>query len=622
MQLFLGPESEFAEETTTNRIALRLSQAFEKFYGYGPGADERRSWANSLGRLKDVLARAAPPDAGVVLEYQLPLSSLRLDCLVAGRGKTTGPHAEIIELKQWERTEASEEDDLVVTWLRGANRAVLHPAVQVGRYEQYLRDYHSAFYEPNPIGLGSCVYLHNYRPSSDDPLLSAKFRAEAAAHPVFMAPDFDRISEHLAARIGAGGGLEILHRFSSSKTAPSKDLLKHVAAVLRREPSFVLLDEQLVVYQTVLGAVLKPKATKRCIIVKGGPGTGKSVVALSLMADLSGKGRNARYATASKSFTTTLRKIVGARAARQFDYTMNYGRSPESSVDAVIVDEAHRIRPTSETRFMRREHRTGIPQVEEILRAARVSVFFVDDLQAVLPTHVGSSAYIREHAEKLGIDVHEFELDIQFRCKGSDTFVSWVDNLLGLRESGPSVYTPTSEFDFRVLGSPEDLDHEIRNRAEEGHVARVTAGYCWPWSDPKPDGTLVDDVRVGGFARPWNARYDAPRLAAGIPRADLWAYDPAGIDQVGCVYTAQGFEFDYVGVIIGPDISWDPARGGWSGNPEASADRELRRAGGDFDELVKRAYRVLLSRGLKGCYVTATERATLELLRSRVCTKT
>lgn len=122
-------------------------------------------------------------------------------------------------------------------------------------------------------------------------------------------------------------------------------------------------------------------------------------------------------------------------------------------------------------------------------------------------------------------------------------------------DRNPQVLWPADdEFDFRVVGSIKELETLIRGKAGERATARLVAGFCWPWSDPDAAGELEPDVRVGDWSMPWNARAEAGRLAPGIPKSDFWASDPRGIEQVGCVYTAQGFEFDYVGVIFGPDL--------------------------------------------------------------------
>ena len=156
----------------------------------------------------------------------------------------------------------------------------------------------------------------------------------------------------------------------------------------------------------------------------------------------------------------------------------------------------------------------------------------------------------------------------------------------------------------------------IRAKATNGYSARLVPGFCWPWSNPDSSGQLVEDVRLDGFSMPWNAMPDAGKLAPGIPKSNFWASDPNGINQVGCVYTAQGFEFDYVGVIFGTDLVYE---GGWKGNRSASEDGVVKKAReAEFVNLVKQTYRVLLTRGMQGCYVYFVDAATRDYFRTGV----
>ena len=230
---------------------------------------------------------------------------------------------------------------------------------------------------------------------------------------------------------------------------------------------------------------------------------------------------------------------------------------------------------------------------------------------------IGSSSYIKDAAIASGMKVMEFELEAQFRCGGNAGFINWVNNTLELERTANVLFNDAEDYEFRIASTPEELEAWIRDRISEGRTARLTAGFCWPWSKPKPDGTLIDDVTIGSFVRPWNARPDAGRLAAGIPPAPLWAYDARGIDQVGCIYTAQGFEFDYVGVIFGKDLVYRPGQR-WVGQPQASSDSSVKRSKDRFLELVKNTYRVLLTRGIKGCYVFFEDKETENFFRSYI----
>jgi hypothetical protein len=395
-----------------------------------------------------------------------------------------------------------------------------------------------------------------------------------------------------------------------------------VAEVIKKEPAFVLLDEQKVVFDRIFNTAMRAHGVrkKQVFLVNGGPGTGKSVIAIQLMAELSRHQRNAQYATGSQAFTKTLHKIVGSRAAAQFRYFNNYGEASPAEVDVLICDEAHRLRPTSTNRFTPKAKQTKKSQIQEILDASRVTVFFIDDKQIVRPGEVGSSALVREAAAANNCEIHEYALEAQFRCAGSDGFMNWIDNTLDIRKTANVLWNQGGEtFELRILSSPQDLEEAIRRRAAEGYSARVTAGFCWPWSDELlPDGRLADDVVIGDYRRPWNAKSGVPGLAAGIPREVHWAHDPRGIEQIGCVYTAQGFEFDYVGVVWGPDLMYDPSNSSWRGDKQQSKDWVVSRSGDRFTDLVKNTYRVLLSRGLKGCYVYFMDKNTETFVRSRI----
>lgn len=620
MQLYSGSSTQFIEDAVQNGIAGKLKHAFEAAYRYAPSENEVRAWHNSLSRLKDIFQRATLTDHGVLLEYQLPLSSKRLDCMITGRNGRSDA-AVVVELKQWDGCEPCEGDNEVITWLGGAKRCALHPCAQAGQYAAYLRDCHTVFHEENAVALDACSYLHNYRPREDDPLLAAKFRARLKQTPLFCATDVDAICRHLTARVGQGDGLKVLARVTSSRHRPSKKLLDHVSSMIRREPAYVLLDEQLVSFDRVLAAAERGlrDARKRVILIQGGPGSGKSVVALNLIAALSAKGVNTLHATGSRAFTGTLWKILGTRSQAQFKYFNSFATATENEIDVLVLDEAHRIRKSSVSRFTPAAARSGLPQVDELIKAAKVAVFFIDDLQGIKPDEVGSAALIREAASRSGCSLEEHRLEAQFRCAGSDGFVNWIDNTLGLRKTANTLWQGDPRFDFRILGSPEQVEAEIRKRVAEGATGRMTAGFCWPWSKRlDQDGQLIRDVRLGRYERAWNARPEMTRLPPGVPKSTVWAYDPRGLDQVGCIYTAQGFEFDYAGVIFGKDLVYDWEAGDWSGRPESSHDNQVRRGRAAFLEHVKRTYRVLLSRGMKGCFVYFEDPGTRRFFESRM----
>jgi len=620
-ELYWGTTSDFVELTTQNTIAETLRKAFFDQLGHNPSPSELRSWRNSLKALANALRYGGFLDHGIFLEFQLPMSSRRIDALITGDDHDGRPGAVLVELKQWDHAEVSDVPDCVGVMYGGRMRDQLHPSAQARQYGEYLNDTHTAFHDAR-IRLGACAFLHDFRHDDESDLYDSRYANLLGVYPLFAGDRLEDVVTFLDDRLGGGHGLGILHTVREGRYRPHRKLLDHTAKMIRREPSYVLLDEQQVVFQSIVAAVDQAVSIDQDIvfIVRGGPGTGKSVLALNLVAELSAAGYATHHATGSSAFTQTLRKLVGNRAAKQFNYFNTYLNADANELDVLVCDEAHRIRTHSWNRWTKREAEDpDRPQIDELLSVARVAVFFIDDLQAVRHDEIGNSDWIERLAEERGAEVREFQLEIQFRCGGSDGFVRWLESTLDLRRTANALWGGDPNFEFEIVDSPEELDAMIRSRADDGLSARLVAGYCWRWSNPADDGHLVNDVEVEGWSRPWNARPDAGRLAPGIPKSHSWASEPGGIDQIGCIYTAQGFEFDYVGVIFGNDLVYRP-RQGWLGRREFSFDGGLKRGVDEqqFTALVKNTYRVLLSRGLRGCYVYFVDDKTRDFFESRI----
>jgi len=620
LRLFAGTSQQFLEDAVQNQIAEKLRLAFFGYFRYYPSHSELNSWRNSLRAVSMVFQYSKLNDQGIMLEYQLPMTSKRLDCLICGRDGDLRDNAVIIELKQWDRCEEAPGKNEVISWV-GGRRELLHPSVQVRQYKRYLEDTHTAFYEePNPVILNACAYLHNYSLYSEDILFSNKFDEALSSSPLFTADDVKKLSGYLTTKLEKGNGIDVLKRIEESKYRPSKKLMDHVGNVIKGKPEYILLDEQQIIYDKVFSCsqVGFHDKQKTVIIAKGGPGTGKSVIAINLMADLLLAGYNAHYATGSRAFTETLKKIIGTRGSAQFKYFNSYSDAQSNAIDVLIADEAHRLRETSFNRFTPKNKRSDTPQIEELLNASKVTAFFIDDDQVVRPGEIGSVQHIKEYAQKNNCKIFEYELEAQFRCNGSDAFVNWINNTLGIKRTANVIWDQHEEFEFKVFDNPQEVENAVRAKVKAGYTGRMTAGFCWAWSDSNSDGTLKDDVVIGDYRRPWNAKPESRILAHGIPKSNVWAHDPNGIDQIGCVYTAQGFEFDYAGVIFGNDLVYDFDDQKWKGNPQNSEDGVVKRSREKFPDLVKNTYRVLLSRGMKGCYIYFMDKDTERFFKSRI----
>lgn len=635
MRLYAGLSKNFIELNDNNQIADLLKNEFLNQFGYNPSLNETMSWRNSLMRLSNILDKANLYDNGVLIEYQLPLSSKRIDIILTGKGSDNKKNAVIIELKQWDKCVLSEsESDKVVTWVGGGDREVLHPSIQVGNYKYYMQGNCSAFYsEEDTINLYACCYLHNYAQSENDPIFDERFKNAVLRFPVYTVDETKNLSKFLVDKLSSGEGMDILTIIEKSKLRPSKKLLKEVSTNIKSKlkdrenrkiigqhktnEDYILLDEQLVVYDKIMSLVKSGLSQRHqyVIIVKGGAGTGKSVIGLQLLADLAAIGCFVNYATGSGAFTKTIKKLVGIESASLINYFLSYGEARPKELEVLILDEAHRIREKTNVRYKKS---TGLPQVEELIKSARISLFFIDDYQVVRKGEIGSVKYITEQAKRLGCKVYEYELESQFRCGGSDGYANWIDNTLQVRRTANAFWKDEPTFEFKIFDSPEELENAIREKNSQGYSARLTAGFCWEWSKELGiDKSLIKDVEIGSFKRAWNARPEFTGLKKGIPKADFWAYEEGGIDQIGCIYTAQGFEFDYIGVIFGTDLRYNPDIAEWEGHPQNSHDIMVK-SSGKYLQLVKNTYRVLLSRGMKGCYVYFMDKETERFFRTRI----
>jgi hypothetical protein len=617
MRLYSGTSQEFIQDALQNQIADKLKTSYESYYGRGVSPGEFSAWGNSLQFLKNLVESSDLKDNMLILEYELPYANQRIDCILLGAGKDGAENVVVIELKQWSKVKDCDVEGNVMTFVGNAERMVEHPSLQVAGYHAHLKDFLKVFEESPPLSLASCVYMHNYSAGRQDLLLSQKFADVVKEFPVYTKNDFQSLSGYLKERLSGGRGLEIFNRFINSPIRPSRKLIEHAHDLIKGQSIFHLIDEQIAANNAIIDRAKKcAKSTRKSvIIVKGGPGTGKSVIALNALAELLSKGITVFHATGSAAFTKTLRKIVGTRLAKLFKFFNSFTQTKENELGVLICDEAHRIRKTSQSWY--NKVTTGLSQIEEIIRSAKVCIFFIDDYQIVRPEEIGSTPYIKEAAQKFGAEIFEFELKTQFRCSGSDGYLNWVDNALQIRDTANRILTKNEKMEFKIFDSPHKLYEEIKKKnSGKPNSARLVAGFCWKWNDPNPDGTLKDDVVIGNFKMPWEAK-EGKKVAKGIPPASLWAYDPNGVNQVGSIYTIQGFEFDYVGVIFGNDLKYDPATKTWIGKPTNSADPMVKRAQENFTQYVKNVYRVLLTRGMKGCYVYFIDKDTEEFFRSR-----
>ncbi|WP_245597927.1 DNA/RNA helicase domain-containing protein [Ottowia thiooxydans] len=558
-----------------------------------------------------------PEDAGIAIEYQLPRSSQRIDFMITGEDEEGSPKAVIVELKQWSTSRYSTKDGVV--WARRGGRSAetegAHPCYQAWSYAARLEDLNAAVQDKG-IHLQPCAYLHNHPRDGqiDHPL----YEPHIQRAPLFLKSDKDKLSRFIAKHVRRGDRLKSLYAIEHGQIQPSKSLMDYVASLMQGKSEFVLIDQQKVVYESILQIEKQSQEKKQVLIIQGGPGTGKSVLAINLLAALINRKRNVRYVTKNRAPRDVFQaKLTGTftktRLGNLFSGSGSFTEDEANTHDVLLVDEAHRLNEKSGL-----YRNLGQNQVLEIIRSARCSVFFTDDDQRVTIFDIGHTEELRRHARALGAEITELELTSQFRCNGSDGYLAWLDDTLAIRPTANQLLDPT-EYDFRVFDDPTEMHDLIAAKNQANNRSRVVAGYCWPWPSSKDPEAWDIQLPALGYQKRWNLNTDG----------SLWIIKPGSIQEVGCIHTCQGLELDYVGVIIGDDLVYHGGQIVTDATQRASSDQSVRglkkmiredpkRARELADLIVKNTYRTLMTRGMKGCYVYCTDKALAEYLRSRV----
>jgi DUF2075 family protein len=618
MIIYQASKAQFLEHAFGDDIEEVVSRHFRSATGHAVGAAEIQSWRHSLIEMAKVLKdEEIPVDAGIAIEYQLPQTSKRIDFVIAGEDAQARSKVIIVELKQWSQSRRSEKDGVV--WARrggpSSEREGPHPSYQAWSYAAYLRDFNTAV-QDSDMGLQPCAYLHNH--PRDGQIDHPHYREHIARAPLFLAHERARLQAFIREHVRHGDRRRALYAIENGTIRPSKMLVDSVVGLLQGRPEFVLIDDQKVVHETIMSVEARAGERKQVVIVRGGPGTGKSVIAVNLLGAMIARQRNARYVSKNAAPRAVYEaKLTGtftkSHISNLFSGSGAFVNDAADTYDVLIVDEAHRLNEKSGL-----YRNLGDNQVKELIRSARCTIFFVDDDQRVTLFDIGHTDELRRFAGEFGAEVTELELSSQFRCSGSDGYLAWLDDVLDIRPTANDMLD-TGEYDFRVLDDPSQLHAlvELKNRAT--NRSRVVAGYCWQWPSKKNPDAWDIEIPEFGYRRRWNLDKDG----------SLWIVTPGSVEQVGCIHTCQGLELDYVGVIIGPDLVYRDGRIVTDATQRASSDQSVRGlkkmmkedpegAHSLADRIVKNTYRTLLTRGMKGCFVYCTDAPLAAYLRSRL----
>lgn len=566
---------------------------------------ERISWTNSMSYMNNVLAKDVNLEAGVAVEFNIPNTSKRIDFMVLGENEKKEKQVIIIELKQWDFVEEVEHKDaLVRTLIQGGLREVAHPSYQAWSYAKLLEDFNEEVYQ-NHIQILPCVYMHNYRRKSEDPIDSNKYEEYTKLAKVYDATQLKDLRKLIATHTQFGDDGKLVYRIEHGKIKPSKSLQDSLSKMLQGNQEFIMIDDQKVIYENIIYFAHRAKENneKTTIIIEGGPGTGKTVVAINALVQLLNQDLNGCYISKNSAprnvYATKLAGVFKKnRISALFQGSGAFTENKCNDYDFLLVDEAHRLNEKSGMFQNLGEH-----QVKEIIHSSLLSIFFVDENQQVTTKDVGNIKIIEDYAKQEHSRIVKYELSSQFRCNGSDGYLAWLDLALEIRETANY---DLLDYDFKVIDSPTELFNIILEKNKINNKSRMLAGYCWKWNKDGKNDPQSFDIQIGDFQASWN-----------LGNSTTWAIDESSVYQVGCIHTSQGLEFDYVGVIIGDDLRYENGRLVTDFKQRASTDTSIKglksmykndpiQANEIAERIIKNTYRTLMTRGMKGCYIYCT----------------
>lgn len=613
MIVYSSTKANFERDIINGVISTRLDELFSELDIRKENYAEFRSWENSLPRMAMILADSRIPDESqIAIEYQIPLTAKRVDFMVGGND---GNHDNVVvvELKQWEKCEATSRENVVKAFTGGAERYVAHPSQQAYSYAKLIENLNETVRHEN-ISMIPCTYLHNYKEEYRNQICHKVYNEIIKESPVFLKCDGSNLQEYLIKYIKKKPSKDLFEVIEHGRLKPSKSLQDAVGSILNGNQEFIMIDEQQVAYATILKLVENTLKTsnKYTVIVKGGPGTGKSVIAINLLAKILNEGFSCAYVTKNSAPRYTFSNSL-VKGKYKLSYLKGLLKGSGSFIDVnsnvydcLLVDESHRLNTKSG-----RYGNLGFNQIKEIIHAAKISVFFIDEDQIVTTNDIGTVDEIKKwaHCENSTVISDEsLTLKSQFRCNGSDGYLAFLDDLLGIRPTANYNYFDL-DYDIRVFDSPSVMREELRKK-NINNKSRMIAGYCYPWNSKK-DKKVMDIHLKDGFEAQWNLD------------TNTFATDPDSFEQVGCIHSTQGLEFDYVGIIIGKDLIYRNGQVITDYTKRDSKDASIKgiKTKKNFklaDRIIKNTYKTLLSRGQKGCFIYCEDEALQEYIKLRL----
>ena len=613
MLAYVKTYNDFCNDIKGGMIVNQIQSALKRKFS----ESEQKSFRISLASLNAALSNVDIPEkAQVGLELNVPLTNKRIDFIIAGEDEKKQKNVVIVELKQWEKVQHTDLSDIV---LLGTEQRV-HPSWQAFSYGTTISNFNE-YIEENPVNIYTCCFLHDYNKEYEAEIKHNVYSEGLNKSPAFISDEWIKFANFIGSKIKTESTVNLLYEISNGRIKPSKFLVDSLADSLNGNSKIELIDQQRIAFSNIKKVINEALKTnkRKVIIVKGGAGTGKSLIALHLLGELHRKGKTAFYVAKSSYikeayFKMLTRNIPDYKILRTlFRGSGEFHKENfniDKQFDCLIVDEAHRLTQKTKVSFMY----YGNNQIQEIIHAAKVSVFFIDETQQIDIKDFGTIANIKKAAQAEGADVIEDEkytLKSQFRCNGSDEYINWIESILYNKPY--TEMTQLMDYDIKIFDNALEMHEAIRKKNNIcDNPCRVLSGDVFPWISMN-DKTQID-INIDEFHAQWN-------------KSKFFAVDPNSIDEVGCIHTSQGMEFEYVGLIVGDDLLYRDGKvtTDYTRHPKGSGEfrRPHQRKPNPedsviIDQLIRNTYKVLFTRGQKGLYLYIMDEALREYLKMEI----
>ena len=381
--------------------------------------------------------------------------------------------------------------------------------------------------------------------------------------------------------------------------------------VFKYSPFKKLTADQYIALEQILKAVKDGFENASPMLVKGMPGTGKTILAIYLLKCLKDteeyKNLNIKLLEPVTSLRNTLKKALGnVEGLSEADIisptdlaktSMGYVSGKEKCFDIVLIDEAHKLKrrvnlATQYGNYDRVNRVLGLPkeatQLDWLLNQVKLPIFFYDPMQAIGPSCVRRETF----ADKLeSVAMPPIELKSQMRVKAGKEYLTYIQQVLDGTCDSTDIF---EGYDLALHDNLAEFVDSFKHDREQHDLSRMVAGYAWKWIS-KGDSSVYD-IELDGAKLRWNCTYD-DWVGKGVDNPEI-------ANEVGCIHSIQGYDLSYAYVIIGPDLVLDDC-----GKPYANRKSYFDRNGyatasdEELDRFIKNIYYVLLTRGILGTHV-------------------